>query len=135
MEYAPFQSLANRNPGAPPTAGKIFRFDTNRWYTIEIRYKFNSPGAQNGVIETWIDGVKVYSAADLETCAPAQYGDCTGLGALYLGAYHNALDKTVWNGQQVIDNLIVSRAYIGPPGGSTMTSKPPSAPGNLRVSP
>ena len=49
MEYAPFPSLALRNPGQTPTAGQIFRFDTNRWYTLEFHYKLSSaPGVPDG---------------------------------------------------------------------------------------
>mgnify|MGYP000979727904 CR=1 FL=1 len=116
-EYGPFQSLTLRNPHDTPTANRALRFDTNRWYTIEMRYKLSSvANAKDGAIEVWVDGVKIYSELALATCGSGQYGDCSGIGAIYLGAYHNALDTTAWNGQQVIDNLVVSRAYIGPPG-------------------
>jgi hypothetical protein len=131
LEYAPFASLALRNPGQTPTAGKVFRFDTNRWYTIELRYKLSSaPGVQDGAIEVWIDGTRVYSAFDLATCGSG-VGDCSGIGGLYLGAYHNGSDPTLWNGQQVVDNLVVARSYIGPPRAQAVP--PPRPPTNLRV--
>ena len=115
MEYAPFQSLTLRDPHDQPIFGRIFRFDTNRWYTLELRYKLSSsPGVKDGVIEVWIDGNKIYSANDLATCASG-LGNCNEIGSIFLGDYHNGSDPTVWNGQQVIDNLIVSRSYIGPP--------------------
>jgi len=117
MEYAPFQSLALRDPGDVPRLGRIFRLDTDRWYTIELRYRLSSaPGVRDGGVEVWIDGTKIYSAFDLATCGGG-LGDCSGLGALYLGAYHNGADTTRWDGQQVIDNLVIARSYIGPPGG------------------
>jgi hypothetical protein len=116
MEYGPFPSTAPRNPGSAPQFGKIFRFDTNRWYSIELRYMLSSgPGVPDGVVEVWVDGVKVYSASDLATCGGG-LGDCSGIGAIYVGAYHNGADSTAWNGQQVLDNLVISRSYIGPPG-------------------
>lgn len=119
MEYAPFQSLTLRNPNDTPIFGRIFRFNTNKWYTLEFRYKLSDSGVKNGTIEAWIDGTKIYSASDLETCRSASpYGDCSGLGAFILTAYHNSIDKTQWNGQQVIDNLVISTSYIGPPTGS-----------------
>jgi hypothetical protein len=135
MEYAPYQSLILRNPNDQPLLGRIFRFNTNRWYTLEFRYKLGTSGQKNGVIEAWIDGKKIYTASDLETCTSSSpYGDCSGLGALILVAYHNSMDVTKWNGQQVIDNLIISRSYIGSPAGSsTVDATPPAAPTNLTV--
>ena len=116
LEYAPFASLSLRDPHQSPAFGKIFRVDTDRWYTIELRYKLGSaPGVSDGGIELWVDGVKVYSAFDLATCGRGA-GDCSGIGAIYLGAHHNSADGTAWSGQQVLDNLVIARSYIGPPG-------------------
>ncbi|HEY6205548.1 MAG TPA: hypothetical protein VIW21_05220 [Chthoniobacterales bacterium] len=133
-EYGPYQSLILRNPGDSPILGKIFRLNTDRWYTLEYRYKLSSVAGKNdGIVEVWVNGSKVYSASDLITCGNG-LGDCTGIGAINIDAYHNGLDPTVWNGQQVIDNLIVSKAYIGPPGG-TVASTPPTPPASLSVTP
>jgi hypothetical protein len=132
-EYAPYQSLTLRNPGDVPVFGKIFRLNTGRWYTLEYRYKLSSaPGVNDGIVEVWVDGNKVYSASDLPTCGSG-LGDCSGIGAINIVAYHNSLDPTVWNGQQIIDNLVISRAYIGPPDSSTTASNSPGAPSNLTV--
>jgi hypothetical protein len=132
MEYGPFQSTTLRNPGDTPTLGKIFRLDTNRWYTIELRYVLGSgAGVRDGGIEVWIDGTKVYGAFDLATCGGG-LGDCSGIGALYLGAYHNGADTTRWDGQQVVDNLVIARSYIGPPDGGA--GPPPPSTAALTVS-
>ncbi len=134
MEYAPFQSTALRNPGDRPQRGRIFRLDTGRWYTLELRYRLGSgPGVPDGAVALWVDGAQVYAAEGLATCGGG-LGDCAGVGALYLGAYHNGADTTAWNGQQVIDNLVVARHYIGPPGGGgtgaapTVNAPAPAAP-------
>jgi len=147
MEYAPYQSCVNnssctpyRNPHDTPRSGKIFRFDTGKWYTLEMRYKLSSTeNAKDGTIEVWVDGTKIYSANDLATCGsgyPANYSgnDCTGLGQIDIVAYHNGIDQTVWNGQQIIDNLVISTSYIGPPsgGGGSGDTTAPAAPKNLR---
>jgi len=133
-EYLPYQHpTALRNPGDTPTLGKIFRFDVNRWYTVEVHYVLATGGGQtNGTVELWIDGTKVYSANDLDTCdTTPSNGDCSGLGFLWVGAYHNSSDTTAWNGQQIIDNLIVSRSYIGPP--RTGNNATPSSPSNIQL--
>ena len=133
MEYAPYQSLTLRNPHDTPRSGKIFRFDTNHWYTVEVHVReSSSAGAKDGIIEVWVDGTKIYSANDLATCGTG-LGDCSGVSVFYVVAYHNSIDTTQWNGQQVIDNLIISKAYIGPPGGGgSGDTTAPAAPGNLR---
>ncbi len=110
-----FQSLALRNPGDAPAFGKLFRFDAGRWYTLELRYKLSSErNVRDGVVEVWVDGSKVYAADDLATCGNGE-GDCSGIGAINLVAYHNGADTTRWRGQQVLDNLVVATRYIGPP--------------------
>lgn len=133
MEYAPYQSMTLRNPNDQKLLGRIFRFNTGRWYTLETRYKLSSPGVSNGIVEVWVDGTKIYSASDLATCGTG-LGNCSGIGSIMLTAYHNALDTTAWNGQQIVDNLIVSRAYIGPPTGSS-DSTPPATPTGLTILP
>ena len=123
-EYAPYQSVTLRNPGDVPMFGRIFRLNTGRWYSLEYRYKLSSVAGKNdGTVEVWVDGNKIYSASDLITCGGG-LGDCSGIGAINIDAYHNGADPTIWNGQQVIDNLIVSKAYIGPPSGGA----PPPTP-------
>jgi len=130
MEYGPFQSLTLRNPDDQPIFGRIFRFNTDKWYTIEMRYKLSSaPGRKDGIVEVWIDGTKIYSANDLATCGGG-LGGCEGIGAINVLAYHNVADNTTWNGQQVVDNLIVSRSYIGP---GAFTKSPPAPPTNLAI--
>lgn len=129
--YGPFQSLTLRNPNDSTVFGRAFRFNTNRWYTIEMRYKLSSRDVADGLVEVWIDGTKVYSFSGIRTCESG-IGDCSGIGAIYIGAYHNGLDCTRWSGQQVVDNLVISRSYIGPPSGSG-DATPPAAPANLRI--
>lgn len=130
--YTPFQSLTLRNPNDTPLTNRLFRFNTNKWYTIEVRMKLSSaPTVRDGIVEIWIDGTKIYSQSNLDVCGTG-LGDCTGLGLINIDAYHNGADTTVWNGQQVIDNLIISRSYIGPPG-STVAVAPPTPPQNLTV--
>jgi len=145
QEYQPFvECVGNaactpyRNPHETPTPGKVFRFDTGRWYTLELHYKLGTAAhALNGVVEVWVDGVRIYSANDLATCGSG-LGDCSGIGAIVLLAYHyqqGQFETTVWNGQEVIDNLVAATNYIGPPsgGGGSVDTTPPAAPQNLRT--
>lgn len=148
MEYI-YQCAANtaacwRNPHDTPVAiafdnpgnlGRAFRFDTNKWYTIEMRYALSNPeGAHNGIIEIWVDGTRIYSANDLETCGTGN-GDCSGLGEFIVTAYHNNSDTTNWDGQQIIDDLVISKSYIGPPSASSGPTQVPTAPTGVSITP
>ena len=142
QNYGPFQSLTLRNPHDRPLFKRAFRFDTGKWYTLEFRYKISSgDNVADGAIEAWIDGTKIYSELNLETCGSGQVGICDPLGELYLGAYHNGNDgpplNNPWNGQMVIDNLVISTSYIGPPAGGQGggDTTPPAAPTGLLVLP
>jgi hypothetical protein len=142
QNYGPFQSLTLRNPHDQPLLKRAFRFDTGKWYTLEFRYKISSAdNVPDGAIEAWIDGTKIYSELNLETCGSGLIGTCDALGEFYLGAYHNQNDgppaNNPWNGQMVIDNLVISTSYIGPPGGQGGGGDitPPAAPTGLTVLP
>jgi hypothetical protein len=109
--------------------------NTDRWYTVEFYYQLSSPaGASNGVLRAWIDGTQIYNGTGLVTCnSGQQFGDCSGIGAILLTNYHNVAEVTRLNGQTLYDNLIVSRAQIGVPGGVS-PGVSPGPPSNLTIS-
>lgn len=123
---------------------RIFRFNRGVWYTIEVAYIMPSTtGGADGGIEVWIDGTRIYSVNDLATCGSGGIAsDCLGVGILSLLNYHNTnvdgtgtsscgrWDCTPWRGGTVIDNLIMSTSYIGPPGGAVVH---PSMKSNGRI--
>lgn len=126
QSYGPFQCATNtpgcwRDPHDTPTLGQVFRFDTNTWYWLEFRYKVSSAdNVADGAVEAWINGTKIYSETNIQTCGSGSVGSCAGLGEFYWGAYHNGNDgpaggNSAWNGQMVVDDLVISTAYIGPP--------------------
>jgi hypothetical protein len=139
-EYGPFQCNQNtaacwRNPNDAKTLGRIWRFNTGQWYTLEFHYVIRGSGTHNGTVEAWIDGTKIYSANDLMTCQANSYDDCSGLGSFFVLSYHSEPGTQPWNGQQIMDNLIISRKYIGPPpgGGSNPPNSQPGVPGAVQV--
>lgn len=135
MEYGPFQS--NNITSHPndqlipvgPNGGRVWRANIGQWYTIEYHAKWGQPNTRTSVGELWVDGVKIYSANDLYMCASSgmQFDNCgpggDGISAIYLSAYVVA-DDTPYNGQQIIDNLVVAAGdtYIGVPGQSPAPS-------------
>lgn len=128
-------------PSGNPDPGTLFRMKTGRWYTVEFRYKLSSPGVKNGTIEAWVDGVKVYGDNDLETCGNygANEGSCYAIHEIFFeGSWFNPLYGDVAaaqarGGYRLIDNFIISKSYIGPPGGNG-DSTPPAVPGGIQVS-
>jgi hypothetical protein len=128
--YAPFQNTATLiDPNETPTAGKVFRMNRAKWYTFEIKYVLPSADdVADGAVAVWVDGVKIYDEGSLYTCGAGLVGACTPIGELYIGAYHNQNDgppnNPDWDGQMIIDNLVISTAPIGAPdsGGLSQTS-------------
>lgn len=111
-----FQSFPYQNeycpplaPGLAPNGTQAPRFVKNRWYTLESHFKL----AQNntGMLELWVDGVKAYST-NRATCP--SWG-CPDMGYIMILGWMNSSDPQ--SGFYEVDNVIMSRAYIGPPGG------------------
>ena len=114
-------------PNDTPYPGTVFRFKKATWYTIEFRYKLGSEGVDNGIIEAWVNGTKVYSDSDLETCGDG-LGNCAAVQEIVQYFWYNAFQEGGdLAGYGLFDNLIISTAYIGPPSAAT-----PSAPSGLR---
>ena len=140
QEYCSGQGLGTPSPGVSTTTppddtpypGRVFRFRRGKWYTFEYRYKLSSPGVQNGTIEAWINGVKIYSNSDLATCGVGD-GSCAAVAELVQYFWYNAFQESSGvQGYGLVDNLIISKNYIGPPGGILDTT-PPVPPSNLSI--
>lgn len=82
----------------------------NRWYSIEQQVRLNTPGLNDGVLRAWIDGFLVFERTDL------RFRDIPELKieSLWLNVYHGGTDPAVKEMSLYIDNLVISREYIGP---------------------
>lgn len=123
-----------------PDPGTLYRWRKDRWHTIEFRYTLSTAGTTNGIIEAWVDGVKVYSNSDLETCGGygATQGSCSAVYEIQLLNYwvnpNNATDTNAAQNADcgggagscysLIDNLVISQSYIGPPNESETSAAP-----------
>ncbi len=125
QEYCLGQGFGNSSPAIStttppddtPYSGRGFRFRRGKWYNFEFRYKLSSPGVQNGTIESWIDGVKVYSDNDLATCGNGS-GSCAAIAEFAQYFWYNFFQEGGGlQGYGLVDNLIISKNYIGPPTG------------------
>lgn len=117
-EYCPPLSA-----GQTPDGVHAPRFQKGRWYTLEYHVKLAPSNA--GVLDLWVNGVKAYSTNRM-TCA----NGCPDMGTVYIMGWMNSADKQT--GYYEIDNIVMSRNYIGLPGGAS-SSTPPTAPGNLSL--
>lgn len=79
----------------------------NKWHKIKIRVKVNTPGAENGVIQMWIDDVLTTSYEDIVFCTTdAGYG----WNNFALGGYDNSFSPDIK--QQYWDDILISPTNI-----------------------
>jgi len=89
------------------------------WHCIEVQAKMNSAvGVADGVVRTWLDGVKISETTDLafsdagSETNPRHLWNWIALGGNTINHYAPLSDKSEqW---YAIDDLVVSTEYIGP---------------------
>jgi hypothetical protein len=118
-EYCPPLS-----PGQSADGTRAPRFQKGRWYTLEYHVKLASDNS--GILELWVDGTKAYST-NRTTC----HNGCPDMGYIMIMGWMNGADPQT--GYYEIDNVVMSRSYIGPPGSIPPPSTPPTPPGSLSV--
>ena len=129
-----FQSFPYQNEYCPPLSPGVDangtnapRLEKNRWYTMEYHVKLAPDNT--GILELWLDGKKAYTSNRI-TC----HNGCPDIGYLMVMGWMNSADAQT--GYYEIDNIVMSRSYIGPPsGGPPPDTTPPSTPTNLTTSP
>jgi hypothetical protein len=122
------------SPNDTPYPGTLYRFQKGKWYTVEFHYKLSSPGVRNGTIEAWINGTKVYSDSDLATCGNGD-GSCAAVDEIAQYFWYNAFSEGGGvQGYGLVDNIVISKGYVGPPGGA-LPLFPPASPTGTTVTP
>lgn len=81
-----------------------------RWYSIEQRLKLNTPGEADGILEVWIDGVKILSKANLMFRKTAELK----IEKIWFNFYFGGVDKPKYAFDIYIDNIVIASEYIGP---------------------
>ena len=119
-EYCPPLS-----PGQSSDGAHAPRIQKGRWYTLEYHVKLSS--TSNGVLEMWVDGVRTYTTNRV-TCNSG----CNDMGYIMIMGWMNGADPQ--SGYYEIDNIVMSRSYIGIPGATSQpTLTPPAAPTSLSI--
>ncbi len=90
--------------------GYLGYLEKNRWYSIEQHLVLNTPGASDGLLETWIDGRLAYRETDWH------WRDVSSLKIeqIWVNVYHGGTDVPDQDISLYIDNIVIADSYIGP---------------------
>jgi hypothetical protein len=109
------------NPPPPP-------YQRDRWYCVETMATMNTPGASDGRMQVWIDGVQIFDVRNvlLRNAANADLKfDVFMFGPYFHGGAPH--DQSTW-----MDALVVATDRVGCLDADT---ERPAAPANLRAEP
>ena len=110
-QYGDILSWLDRSPNGLLKRG--------RWYSIETQLKMNTrdgtnvqgqSGSNDGIMRGWVDGRLVYERTDIRFTDM----DYIGIEDADLGLYYGGPGNTPWDQHIAIDNVVVSKSYIGP---------------------
>ena len=82
----------------------------NRWYCIEQYFRVNMPGADDGVLRVWLDGVLAFERTDIRV----RDIDSIKIEQIWLNIYHGGTAVSPRDQHVYIDNAVIARSYIGP---------------------
>jgi hypothetical protein len=84
--------------------------ENNRWYAIEHYVKMNTPGRNDGIYRVWLDGRLVFEKTDI------RYRDIPRIKIqkIHVNYWHGGMTPSPYDQDVFIDNLVVSREYVGP---------------------
>jgi len=82
----------------------------DRWYSIEQHLVLNTPGVNDGILETWVDGRLAYRQTDWRW----RDVDSLKIEQIWLDIYHGGTDVPDQDISLYIDNVVIASSYIGP---------------------
>ena len=86
--------------------------DKNKWYAIEQYVKMNTPGQNDGVIRSWINGKPSFEKTDLKF--RDENSEFIKIDRIWMNIYHGG---KIPAGQAItafVDNVVIADSYIGP---------------------
>lgn len=93
-----------------PWGHDLSTLEPGRWYCIEQHLKLNTPGQSNGLLEIWIDGVKIYRKENLYLRDTKKLK----IEKVWFNFYFGGVAKPLQNFDMYIDNIVIAADYIGP---------------------
>lgn len=84
--------------------------EKNRWYAIEQYLQMNTPGVQDGIMRTWVDGHLAWEKTDWRwRTIPA-----LKIEEIWMNIYHGGTAPVERDVNLYIENVVIARQYIGP---------------------
>ncbi len=87
--------------------------ERDRWHCLEQHVKLNAPDRKDGVLRAWVDGRPAFEKTDLRFRSV----DRLRIEKVWMNVYHGGklpVDRDV---HLYIDNVVISRQYVGPMAG------------------
>ena len=84
--------------------------ENNRWYCIEQYAKMNTPGRNDGILRGWVDGRLAFEKRDIRM----RDVDSLKIESVWLNVYLGGTWTSRSEHHLYIDNVVISRKYIGP---------------------
>jgi hypothetical protein len=100
--------------------GALALFEQDRWYTVEMQIKVNTPGVADGEMRWWIDGRLSREVTGFQFRGPTTIGAITQQGGeqlargLWLAFFHGGKNPPEHEMHAWVDNVVAARRYIGP---------------------
>lgn len=86
--------------------------ERNKWYAIEQYVKINTPGKNDGVLKTWIDGIPAYEKNDIQF--RGENAEHIKIDRVWMNIYHGGKAAIEQTSYAYIDNVVIAKNYIGP---------------------
>ncbi len=85
-------------------------FDKNRWYCVEQYLRMNTPGQNDGVLRSWVDGRLAYERTNWRW----RDVDSLKIERVWMNVYHGGTLPAAQDSHLYIDNVVIAKQYIGP---------------------
>jgi hypothetical protein len=82
----------------------------NEWHAVEEYARMNTPGSNDGVLRTWVDGRLAFEKTDISM----RTVDTLHIEEVWMNIYHGGTDVSPYDQHLYIDNVVIARDYIGP---------------------
>ena len=93
--------------GSNPSA-----FKKGVWYSVEQHVKMNTPGLNDGVVKTWVDGVLAFEKNDF--MFRDQYSEEIKIDRVWVNLFHGGTTAIENDAYAFFDNIVIAKTRIGP---------------------
>jgi len=84
----------------------------NRWYCLEHHLRLNLLSKNNGLIQCWVDGHLAFEKDDIRF----RDVDWLKIEEVWMNVYYGGKKPSPHDQYLFIDNVVITRKYIGPRG-------------------